>query len=308
MTSSDRAEWLQWRSRGLGASDIAGILGNSPWSSPYSVWCNKMGVTGDGGTSTNAEAMRWGGLLEDAILDETARRLDIVIASRQERVEHAEWPIARATLDARYYSEADPADHGVIEVKTTSQPVWHEVPEYYEAQIQWQLALTGEPRAWLPCLHMGRRLSLWQVEADPEIGAALLDIARDYWERFIATGIPPEIDGAPATSQAITARYTHEGAAIVDVTALAIEVEALRAVRDELKVLTANKDALENRLKDALGDDGDTGAVEGQTAYTWKRSRDYPKLDADLLREKYPREAAECTSIVRGSRRFLLKG
>jgi putative phage-type endonuclease len=305
---TDRAEWLEWRTRGIGASDIAGILGNSPWASPYSVWTSKRGFGADG-TSGNVEAMRWGGLLEDAILDETARRLDIRIISRQERVEYPEWPIARATLDGRYYSDTDPEDHGVIEVKTTSTPVWHEVPEYYEAQVQWQLFITGEPRAWLPCLHMGRRLSLWQIDADPEIGRAMIEVARSFWDRYVSAGIAPNVDGTAATSAAIAARYTAPAPdVVVDVDHLAADVDQLRLIRDAIKDLSATKDDIENRLKDALGDEGEAGAIDGQIAFTWRRSRDYPKIDEDLLREKYPREAAECTSMVRGSRRFLLKG
>lgn len=39
---AERAEWLQWRRGGLGGSDIAGVLGLSPWSSPWSVWADKV--------------------------------------------------------------------------------------------------------------------------------------------------------------------------------------------------------------------------------------------------------------------------
>jgi putative phage-type endonuclease len=306
MQSNERREWLEWRTRGIGASDVAGILGNSPWASPYSVWFSKVGPPGEGGQSANAEAMRWGGLLEDAILDETARRLDIEIISRQERVELADWPVARATLDGRYYSLADPADHGVIEVKTTSTPRWYEVPEYYEAQIQWQLMITGEPRAWLPCLHMGRRLSIWQIEADPEIGKGLLEIVQNFWERYVCTGTAPEVDAAPATTDAITARYSSpEVGEVVDISPLAGTVDKLRNVREEIKQLGNVKDALENTIKNAIGDHGEAAAVDGEIVATWKKSL-RTQLDFELIREKYPRESAECT--VRVPRRtFLLK-
>jgi predicted phage-related endonuclease len=87
-----RDEWLQWRSTGIGASDIAGILGISPWASAYSIWAQKsMNVHGD--NPPNAEAMRWGTLLEDAILKETARRLDIRPHSVQQRCTHRKYPI-----------------------------------------------------------------------------------------------------------------------------------------------------------------------------------------------------------------------
>ena len=44
---TDRAEWLAWRRSGIGASDVAGILGISPWASPFTVWADKLGLLPD---------------------------------------------------------------------------------------------------------------------------------------------------------------------------------------------------------------------------------------------------------------------
>ena len=38
-----RDEWLAIRRTGIGSSDIAGVLGLSPWASPYTVWADKRG-------------------------------------------------------------------------------------------------------------------------------------------------------------------------------------------------------------------------------------------------------------------------
>src|SRR6185312_7373300 len=131
-------DWHEWRSRGIGASDIAGVLGISPWQSPYSVWTSKaLGVSSE---SSNAEAMRWGTLLEGAILAEASRRLSITIHGEQTRCEHKRYPWARATVDG-FFADED-GDNGVIEIKTTSEPRWHEVPQHYQAQVQWQLEVT----------------------------------------------------------------------------------------------------------------------------------------------------------------------
>ena len=37
-------EWHAWRAEGLGASEVAGVLGISPWATPWSVWARKMGL------------------------------------------------------------------------------------------------------------------------------------------------------------------------------------------------------------------------------------------------------------------------
>ena len=38
----DREKWLKARRSGLGASEVAAILGLSPWSTPYKVWKDKV--------------------------------------------------------------------------------------------------------------------------------------------------------------------------------------------------------------------------------------------------------------------------
>ena len=38
----DREKWLNARRSGLGASEVAAVLGLSPWSTPYKVWRDKV--------------------------------------------------------------------------------------------------------------------------------------------------------------------------------------------------------------------------------------------------------------------------
>lgn len=304
MTPDDRAEWLTWRAHGLGASDIAGVLGISPWSSRYSVWLSKMDG-GSGGTSGNVEAMRWGTLLEDAIATEAARRLDMRVSHPQTRCVYDAWPMARATVDG-FYAANDGTDSGVFESKTTSEARWHIVPEYYEAQVQWQLMVTGELHAWIACLHNGRHLSLWRVESDPEVQAAMLDIGRNFWTRYVETRQPPEVDGMPGTTDAIRRRYaTPDPDVVVELDGLAGAIDELRDVRAELAEIEARRDRLENMVKDAIGNRGEFGTIGGDVVASWRKQLS-KRIDTALLREKYPEIAEECTTET-SSRRFILR-
>ena len=40
---TDREQWLQWRKKGIGASDIPIIMGMTSWSSPTQLWREKRG-------------------------------------------------------------------------------------------------------------------------------------------------------------------------------------------------------------------------------------------------------------------------
>jgi putative phage-type endonuclease len=305
MTAAD-TEWRAWRSRGIGASEVAGILGISPWQTPYSVWQSKVNG-GTSGTGGNAESMRWGQLLEHAILAELERRLDLHVAGEQTWCTHRAHPWAIATVDAFFgespeFAIADAL--GVVEVKTTSEPRWDEVPAHYAAQVQWQLEVTDLDHAWVACLHNGRRLSLWPIERDRDVGAGLLEVVEDFWTRSVQGGEPPPVDGRPATSAALAARYADtEPDLVADLSAVAPELDTLRLLRAEIDMLTEEKDRLENVVKQAMGP-AVVGELDSVRAVTWKPSTS-KRVDTVRLREELPTLAAQYSTETT-TRRFLL--
>ena len=61
----DHAEWLAEREKGIGASDVAAILGLSPWETAYSLWLKK---THQVEPEPENEAMLMGHLLEEVVV------------------------------------------------------------------------------------------------------------------------------------------------------------------------------------------------------------------------------------------------
>ncbi len=55
-------EWLKWRMKGIGGSDVAAILGISKWKSALELWLEKTGQADD--SFTDNEAMMWGRIME----------------------------------------------------------------------------------------------------------------------------------------------------------------------------------------------------------------------------------------------------
>lgn len=68
---ADRDEWLEARRQGVTASEIAAILGLSPYESPRSLYHRKRGEHPE---EDESDAMRWGKRLEAPIADEFAER------------------------------------------------------------------------------------------------------------------------------------------------------------------------------------------------------------------------------------------
>lgn len=71
MNEQQRSEWLQGRRQGIGGSDVAAVLGLSPWKTALDVWNDKLGLSEEKGMS---EPAYWGTTLEDTVAKEFQKR------------------------------------------------------------------------------------------------------------------------------------------------------------------------------------------------------------------------------------------
>lgn len=274
---TNRADWLDARRLGIGASDVAAIVGLSPWASAYSVWADKTQNLED---EEPAEWMRWGNLLEDAVLKEFEFQHGLVVADRQLLVHHPDLPWAMATVDGlAYEGPADPDrdDYyrkqytlGVVEAKTDSSfGGWVEVPDHYRIQVQWQLFVTGLEHAWIAVLHGGRNFKVYEDTPDPRVQSALAIKVEKFYVEHVQSGRAPEVDGTEATTRVLADLWSGgEGEADLDPVAAA-DLKSLVAIRVEKARIEAEEKRLENRVKAALGE-SDVGLVNGEPWVTWK--------------------------------------
>jgi putative phage-type endonuclease len=294
------AAWHERRREGIGSSDIAGILGISPWATPYSVWADK--VAGAGPDSNGSERMRWGSLLEGEVIAEAARRLGVTVTGRQVYAAHPEHPWARAELDAEW-ADADGVA-GALEAKTSGER-WRAVPVHYEAQVQWQLEIRDMDAGWVACLHSGQHLTLWRVARDRAIGAGLLEVAERFWTRHVLAWTPPPIDGAAVTGEAIgrvNAAVPELAADAGPIAGLLVQLGELRAAQRAAKSMAAH---VENQIRSYLGP-ATVGLIDGAPAVTW-RPQAARRIDTDRLRDEQP-VLAEQYTVYTPSRPLRLPG
>lgn len=65
-----RTDWLKLRQSGIGGSDIAAIVGVSPYNTAYDIWVSKTGEIKE----TSSEYAYWGTQLEDIVAKEFSKR------------------------------------------------------------------------------------------------------------------------------------------------------------------------------------------------------------------------------------------
>lgn len=203
-------EWHAARANGIGGSEIAAVLGLSPYESRFSLWHRKKGLIGP---VEETEEMYWGKEHEPAICRRFAREHPDLDVTPAPTYRHPDRPWQIANPDRH-------AGPDLFEAKTARDAIgWGEqgtagIPVHYRAQCIHYMDVTGARRCWVGVLIAGSEYREYVVEYDE----AEAQILRDAGARFmddLARGIRPDIDGHSATYQAI--REIPEGLDPVDV-------------------------------------------------------------------------------------------
>ena len=293
---ADRVAWLARRRSRIGASDVAAIVGLSPWRSAVALWLDKVGLLADDDEDDAPAHLRLGRDLEPIIARWFHRETGLDVAGEQMELTVAGEPWAGCTIDGLVLENLASSCEcsiddalGIFEAKYVAGPPWAEVPAHYLAQLQWAMWVSGLGRAWLACLHLpfGRpRFKVYEVERDPADIELLSTRARAFWYDHVLAGVMPPIDGSEATARAL-------GAAWPDPTTIpAVDVAELRDVIHELgvfkatrKLLDADIKAHENRIKAMLGSQTE-GVIDGELVCSW-RPQGRTDIDAAAVRAEF---------------------
>lgn len=300
---SDRTDWLAWRRSGIGASDVAGILGLSPWASPFSVWASKIDDQAD---DHDNDAMEFGRRAEVMVGPWFTDRTGLTVAGEQARCTHRDDRWKLCTVDGFVLDgpNSDIASAlGVLEIKTTGDSAadWAvEVPVHYRCQATWAMHVTDLPRCWFAVLHLafGRpRFEFYEFERDAAEEAFVVDACSRFWHDHVATGHPPAVDGHSATTDAIKAHWpTAEGSMEADALTRRM-CDRIRAHKATAKLIEANIAEAENELRAALGEREALVDGTGKVLASWK-PQSTARLDGKALKAARPDIAAEYTTTT----------
>jgi predicted phage-related endonuclease len=196
--------WARWRAQGVGASDVAAIA-TQKYGGRYAVVAGKLGL---GEPVEETAEMARGHAWEQRVADLVQVATGMYVVAEQAWCEHAEHPHRRATVDGFLAPLAECSIDDVIavlEMKTHGvdvRPPW----DYYQAQVQYQMLVTGIPRALLAVATIddtddtlvGMRL-VW-VDADTFHQSLLAELADEAWAHVQARTLP-----VPDTATALDA-------------------------------------------------------------------------------------------------------
>lgn len=287
-----REQWLAERRKGIGGSDIAALLGISPFRTPVDLWLDK---TGRADPTPDNPAMRLGRELEPAVLaryaEQTGRGVSHIGTLRE--------GIYVANVDAL-------APGRVVEAKT-SRHGWDDVPEWYRAQVMWYLGFfprvaTGDIAA---LFLMDGSFHVYPVERDDETIDGMRELATDWWNRYVIADVAPP----PMSEADCKALWKSHKAAktVVAVDGVRDSIGKLKELKKEAKRIADEIERHEFAVKREMRDAEILTGADGKKLASWKQNKDSTKTDwqAIAVAMNPPQELIEAnTSTKPGARVF----
>lgn len=221
------------RTKFVGGSDIAAILGISPWKTATDLWLDKIRPRVEDGR--NLQAKTRGTRMEPYIVDMIEQEHGLKIVSRNERYIDPVVPFFAAEVDAETEDEN-------IEIKTVhpfKSKEWgdletDQLPLHYLAQVQWQMGIRKRDKTRVFAL-IGDDLRPYVVERDDETIAALREKARDFWESYVIPKKQPPLDyGDRKTLDTLRKLYPGTDGTTIQATAMHEHWRAVMATAQDM--------------------------------------------------------------------------
>lgn len=282
-----RKEWLEARRPGLGASDVAAVLGFSRYTTPWQVWAAKNDVRHVEDTQTAAAEL--GDDLEPWLLGQAARILGRPVERTPARLyRDPQHPWRMASPDGVVAGVAE-----LVECKTAGLASgygypdgWTEdsIPLGYEIQARWQLITMQAERVHVVGLVAGMGVVHHVVERDLGIENELLAQVGEWWQHHMVDGVEPPLGAGDG--DVLRAMYPRPTANEIDLddtdaAEIAARYRTFRTAESEAK---AAKKAEGARLQ-ALLKEHAIGLIEGRPIVTWDTQNntvDWEQLARDM--------------------------
>lgn len=280
-----RQEWLIERTKGIGGSDAATVLGLNKWKTPFELYLEKTGQSFV--DESQAEAAYFGNILEDVVAREFEIRSGKKVRKNNFMLQHPKYDFIRANIDRKVVGE-----DALLECKTASAYLakdWEgdEIPSAYLVQVQHYLGVTGYEKAYIAVLIGGQRFIWKEIERDEELIEMIFEAEVNFWNNHVIANNPPALDGSSAAEEFLKKRYeeSEPGKSIDLDSTYSDKIKHLNELKDTIKQLKEQQVQIENEIKNELKD-AELGFIKNYQV-SWKPITQ-KRVDSKKLREHFP--------------------
>lgn len=264
-------EWHARRRASIGASEVATIMGTSPFANNVDTWNEKVGnkpVNPDNPTEAySREAMfLWGHIAEEylrtKILDKKLfpqfEGCEIIVET--ETFSHEKYPFLTCNLDA--IMKWPDGHFSIIEFKapnihTKDHYENNAVPEYYGEQMQEQMFLTNIDDAYLIALFSRDDITVSRMVRDLDAEMEIVQNCAEFWTGSVMAEIEPEPNGSGESLIKTSRRYKGKGInntppIMLDPAEAASALAEADELRNQRTALMAQVKILDKKFDDAI--------------------------------------------------------
>ena len=190
-------EQLKDRQSGFGGSDAASVLGVNPFMTALELYESKVYEITEVGEMT--PQMERGVVLEPIAADRYALETGRTIVEREQK-RHPDYPFMIGNVDREIIEGINVDSPGILEIKCPSLQIMakvkaHGLEDYMMVQLQHYLAVYRYNWGSF-ALFNAERMDLinFDLEADQEFIAMLIEKEFEFWTKYVSPRIPPPVD------------------------------------------------------------------------------------------------------------------
>ena len=282
----DTPEWEKERRKSVGASEVAAVMGLSPYGTALDVYKHKNGID-----SQFDPVLSFIGHESEPIIHKWVEQFSGVDVKLEPAfmARSVEWPFLHASFD-----RVSHAPFTTWQFKTAHHYTGHHwdegIPTAIRVQVQAEMAVAGTQRAAVVVWIGGREFRLfWEPRDDRFIQEHMIPTLEAFWEG-VKSGMPPK----PQTLRESAELYPSE-AREVEASETAMEAIERRAVLlSDIKAQQEEAEALQLVIANYMGT-ADTLTHEGRRVLTYKTQAGRSSFDAKAFKQDHPDLAAEYT-------------
>lgn len=279
IATKNREEWKALRSKYIGGSDAASVVGMNPYKSAYALWAEKTGRLPEfeGNLATDV-----GTYMEDFIAKRFEQETGKKVRRENRSFFNDEYPWAIANFDRVLVGEDAGLECKFTDSLNLKQYKNGEFPERFYAQCVHYLAVSGKKRWYLAVLIGNKDFKWFCIERDEEEIAALM-VEEAKMSVCIQTDTPPAVDGTKSTSDALSTIFPDSDGDTVSLMAYETDLMQYLALGTQIKALEKQQTELGNRVKAFMNTAGRGESNRYKVSYytTVKKTFDLKAFQAD---------------------------
>lgn len=248
-----REDWLSYRKSGIGGSDVAAIMGISPFATIRDLYYDKVGIQ----PLIEEEESNWvakevGHRLEDLVAEIFSKKTGLTVFPVRKMFRHPSYPFMIADVD--FFIIFPDGSYGLLECKTcnyNAKSKWDDdgIPMNYEYQVRHYLAVMNMDKAYIACLYGNNEdeFVIRSIERDMMEEEDIIAQEAYFWNEYVEKQVEPPYSGKPDLILDSIRRYSgYADKSLPEISVSGLEVKDLE---NYLK-LSEEKSQLEKRKKE----------------------------------------------------------